>query len=100
MPSLTDGTRRRLNRLFKERDRAEAARLLSEDCDADSMYLSTASESEVERCHFAALKLSHGNVESLVDAIMLAHTDFRDLLMAAGFGEDVHAHLNWLPGSE
>ncbi len=55
------------------------------------------SKTDLERCHFAALRLSNGNLEALVEAIELAQTDYRDLLMAADFGKDVLAHLNWLP---
>ena len=33
----------------------------------------------------------------LQKAIELAKTDWRDLLMSAGFGEDIHAHERWFP---
>jgi len=33
----------------------------------------------------------------LLEAIELAKADWRDLLMAAGFGEDVRAHEFWIP---
>lgn len=97
MSALTDRTRTRLDRLFKECDRAEAVRLLTENCTAESMHFSADYEALVERCHFAALKFSGGDLEQLARAINLALTDFRDLLMATGFGEDINAHLNWLP---
>jgi hypothetical protein len=51
----------------------------------------------LERCRFAALKLSCGQLEKLRGAIELAAKDWRDLLMAAGFGRDLEAHLRWLP---
>jgi hypothetical protein len=41
------------------------------------------------------LKLSEGNLDKLNRAVALAKTDWRDLLMAAGFGEDIKAHLAW-----
>lgn len=97
MSSLTNLTRTRVDRLCKEGDRAEATRLLMDDCTAASMHFSSEQVALVERCHFAVLKLSHGSLDKLSDAICLAQTDFRDLLMAAGFGEDISAHLNWLP---
>jgi hypothetical protein len=97
MTPLTDPTLTRLVRLFKECDRAEAIRLLTEDCTAKSMHFSSEKESEVERCRFAALKLSGGRLDALVDAIALAQTDYRDLLMAADFGDDIYAHLKWMP---
>ena len=46
---------------------------------------------------FAALKLSGGDLGELRSAIRLAKADWRDLLVAAGFAEDVGAHKRWLP---
>ncbi|HEX3601487.1 MAG TPA: hypothetical protein VHU84_15155 [Lacipirellulaceae bacterium] len=92
MVALTDGTLVRLNRLFREADRAEAINLLLKDCTAESMHFSCYNEHELERFHFAALKLSDGKLDALVDAITLAQIDYRDLLMAAGFGE-VFMHI-------
>lgn len=98
MISLTEATQLRLNRLFLVRDRDEAVRLLAEDCDAERMHLpAAATQREVERCHFAVLKLSGGSLESLIEAVALAQSDYRDLLMTAEFGEDVNAHRDWLP---
>ena len=34
---------------------------------------------------------------AIENAVALAKRDWRDLLMAAGFGEDIHAHMSWLP---
>jgi hypothetical protein len=83
--------------MFSESGRDEAIRLLREDCTADALHSSTMSPAELERCHFAVLKLSNGSLESLINAISLAQTDYRDLLVAADFGEDLHAHLQWFP---
>ena len=95
--SLTDDTLARLESAFAECHRAEAIRLLTDDCTSESMHLSSDCEASVERCRIAAIKLSEGTLKGLVDAICLAQTDYRDLLMAAGFGEDVLAHLEWWP---
>jgi hypothetical protein len=46
---------------------------------------------------FAVPKLSRGNIEQLEREIEGAHCDWRDTLMAAGFGNDVTAHENWMP---
>jgi hypothetical protein len=48
-----------------------------------------------ERVRIAALRLSRGEVGQLQDAIRLGMTDWRDLLVAAGFADDVHAHEQW-----
>ena len=39
--------------------------------------------------------LSEGRVDKLYDAIALAQTDWRDLLVSAGFAEDIQAHKDW-----
>jgi hypothetical protein len=51
----------------------------------------------MERIRFSVLKLSNGDMKKLVDAIELAKVDWRDLFMAAGFGEDPQAHKKWQP---
>lgn len=38
-----------------------------------------------------------GGLALLGEAIRLARIDWRDLLVAAGFGEDPAAHLRWRP---
>jgi hypothetical protein len=51
----------------------------------------------VERIRFAALKLSEGSIARLKQAVLLANTDWRDLLVFAGFGGDPSAHKSWIP---
>jgi hypothetical protein len=51
----------------------------------------------LERYRYAALKLSGGDLGRLRQAIELAKSDWRDLLVAAGFAENVRAHKNWNP---
>lgn len=50
-----------------------------------------------ERCRIAVLKLSGGDLDAFERALSLFETDYRDLLMAAGFGHDTGAHLTWRP---
>ena len=49
----------------------------------------------LERIRFAVLKLSDGDVEKLDAAVNLAKTDWRDLLVAAGFGDSLTEHDCW-----
>jgi hypothetical protein len=70
-------------------------RLLEEDCGAALPGTDNASAEFFERVQCAALKLSEGRVDRLYDAIALAQTDWRDLLVAAGFAEDIRAHKEW-----
>jgi hypothetical protein len=39
-------------------------------------------------------------MDKLIKVIELAQVDRRDLLMAAGFGEDTEAHKHWNPTVE
>jgi hypothetical protein len=97
--TLTAATLRRVDLLFAPGDRPEAARLLATQCGNNLPFLEQATPSELDRFRYAALRLSGGDLNRLREAIRLAKSDWRDLLMAAGFGEDVNAHRRWLPRS-
>lgn len=96
-PPLSDATRQRLNALFTGEDAAIAEKLLIEQCGNNLPLLEKLNAAELERFRYAALKLSEGDIDSLRHAIDLAKSDWRDLLIAAGFGEDVSAHQRWFP---
>jgi len=94
---LSPETRWRLEAVFAPADRDMAERLLVEECGNNLSLLTELDTNQLERFRFAALKLSDGSLHRLRQAIEVAKTDWRDLLMAAGFGEDIHAHERWLP---
>ena len=95
--NLSTETQRRLEMLFPQEQRREATRLLSEECGNNLPFCQDEDESGLERIRFAALKLSGGDLVRLRDAIQLAKTDWRDLLMAAEFADDPQAHRRWMP---
>jgi hypothetical protein len=95
-PKLSPETKRRVELLFPPKDQLNAAGLLDLLCGYRIPGFKRATEEDVERVRFAALKLSEGDLGKLKRAIDLAHVDFRDLLMNAGFGE-VEAHKEWWP---
>ena len=97
---LSHETVARIEVLFKAEERVEAACLLNEQCGNNLPFLGKLDCHELERYQFAALKISKGDVSNLRKAVNLAQSDWRDLLMAAGFGSDVHAHENWIPLSQ
>ena len=66
-----------------------------EDCGTVLPGTDNASPESFERVQCAALKLSEGWIDKLFDAIALAQTDWRDLLVSAGFAEDTQAHKDW-----
>ena len=79
--------------LFDPEDHETIAEMLTEECNAERFYIS--STEAVERIQLAVLKISKGRIEKFLAAAELAQLDWRDALMAAGFGNDVEAHLNW-----
>jgi hypothetical protein len=94
---LSPATRERLNVVFAPCDRADAERLLLEGCGNNLPFLEKLDSVKLERFRFAALKLSDGTLSGLKKAVDLANKDWRDLLMAAGFGHDVTEHERWRP---
>ena len=75
----------------------EVVELLLHQCGNNLPFCENSDEFQLERVRFAALKLSQGDIGRLREAVRLAQTDWRDLLMAAGFGEDPNAHKRWSP---
>lgn len=94
---LSPETQRRVDHLFPGRDREKAERLLVEQCGSNLPSCERSTSTGLERLRFAALKLSGGHFRKLEEAVHLAQIDWRDLLMAAGFGTNVDAHKSWEP---
>lgn len=94
---LSEGTTERIARLFSGSDQQAVARLLVDECGSTLPGCEASTPASLERIRFALLKLSDGDVGKLLDAIALAQTDWRDLLVASGFAEDVQAHSRWWP---
>src|SRR4051812_47442816 len=94
---LSPATRDRLNIVFASADRDAAENMLVEQCGSNLPLLEKLSPVELERIRFAAIKVSGGNLAGLRNAIDLANTDWRDLLMSAGFGHDLAEHERWKP---
>ena len=90
--------RARLDLPFPGADHGEALNLLTQDCGPGLPSMPT--DSDLVRVQAAALKCSGGTLKGLVDAVALAQTDWRDLLVVAGFAHDTRAHLVWLRNLE
>jgi hypothetical protein len=95
-PELSPETLRRVDILFPPEDCERAKALLYEQCGNKLPFQEKADMYQLERIRFAALKYSDGGLLSLESAVKLAQQDWRDLLMAVGFGE-VDAHRSWEP---
>ena len=83
--------------LFAPNEQDLVSALLLEECGNNLPGLENVDAAAMDRFRFAALKLSEGNLTKLDEALHLAKTDWRDLLMAAGFGESSTVHQAWLP---
>ncbi len=95
MTRLTPLIQRHIIRLFPPEEREEVTLLMERDCGEALADSKLASPEAFERIQCAALKLSDGRIDKLYDAIALAQTDWRDLLVSAGFAERADAHKNW-----
>ena len=73
----------------------KVSQLLISECGNNLPFLQDADAIELERYRFAALRFSHGRITGLRNAIDLAKTDWRDLLVMAGFADDTGAHHYW-----
>lgn len=87
---LSPRTEELIGRFFEPSEQAAARHLLMSE-----PFRGSSGEYCSERLCFAAIKLSEGSMEELRRAVDLAEIDFRDLLVAADFGHDVHAHDVW-----
>ena len=99
MLELSKNTIDKIKSLFPDCSQNQAMQLIMHECGNNLPFCEECDEFEMERIRFAALKLSNGNIEELRKAIKLAQQDWRDLLMAAGFGEDTQAHKKWFEKS-
>lgn len=92
---LSQATEERLGRVFGPEQRREAARILTEECGNNLPFCENQDEFGMERIRFAVLKLSAGDLDKLKTWVKDAQRDWRDVLMDAGFGESLSAHLRW-----
>jgi len=92
---MSPDTRRLIDPLFHPADRADAAALLERDCGRNLPFCEDLTEAQLERFRFAAIRLSEGSLDRLAEVVVQAQTDWRDLLMMAGFAHDPDEHRAW-----
>ena len=94
---------RRLVRILHPDIWPDAAALLERECGRGLPLCADATDDALDRLRFAALKVAAGDAARLREAVELAKVDWRDLLVWAGFADDLGAHRGWaeqLPGKE
>jgi hypothetical protein len=94
---LTKEVKFRISLLFQPNEIDSASELLANECGNNLPFCSKTTPAGLNRVRIAALKLSEGKLAKLREAVDLAKSDWRDLLVAAGFANDLHAHEEWLP---
>jgi hypothetical protein len=94
---LSEEVQRRVEIMFEGKDRRTAADLLTDECGSNLPFLENLTSPQLDRYRFAALKISCGRLDLLRQAVEIARTDWRDLLVAAGFGNDPQVHERWMP---
>lgn len=96
MNELGQTTLRVIQQLFDSEQQSEIENILISDCSYTLIPERDAAWDKLrERVQLGVLKISNGNMDKLLSAIILAQTDWRDLLMAAGFGYSVTEHEHW-----
>lgn len=94
---LSEPTLSRLRALFFGSERDEAIKILLEECGDNLPLCENTTPEKCERIRYAVLKLSEGKISELKGAVEIAKTDWRDVLVAAGFGNSVTIHNDWWP---
>jgi hypothetical protein len=95
MSELSQNTKNLVHALFKSGEALKVCDMLENECGTEALSCEGWTPTQMERIRFAVLRLAKDKTMSLESAINLAKTDWRDLLMAAGFGNDLNAHKTW-----
>ncbi len=92
---LSKRTNTLVKALFDEPLSSRVENALIESVGSNIPFCENETPEGMERIRFAVMKLIKENEEDFSYAIELAYTDWRDLLMDAGFGHKSDAHMNW-----
>ncbi len=95
MSELSRRTDQLARRLFPSEIVGRVRARLQSECGTEALGCNGSTPEQMERIHFAVIRLGAADVDALNRAIQLAKTDWRDLLMEADFGESLTAHDEW-----
>ena len=100
MISISAETNRRILAMFQSVEHDIVIDTLLKEC-GDNLPLVNSSYAQLaERIRFAVIKLSKGDIWELNKWVNHSKIDWRDVLMAAGFGNGVEDHLKWWPNED
>ena len=94
MTPLTARTQRLVRMIFPQSS-SEVETLLAKECGQNLPFCENSTPESLERIRFAVLKLSNGDLTKFEEAFNFAKRDWRDVLVWAGFGNDLDAHKKW-----
>jgi hypothetical protein len=86
-----------VSKMFPQEERSRVLELLANECGDNLAFSQDTNPQNADRIRLAVLKLSEGDFGRLASQVAQAKKDWRDVLMAAGFGHDVTAHIRWEP---
>jgi hypothetical protein len=92
---ISEKTRSLVARMFPLTEHETVVDLLETRCGAELPLMSGDMSPLLERIRFAVLKLADGSLPALKRALALATSDWRDVLVAAGFADSLSAHEIW-----
>jgi hypothetical protein len=92
---LSDRTRNLISKRFSKTDGTIISDMLYRAVSANIPFCDDSSPEDMERIRFAILKMTLNSPLNLAVGIYLAQSDWRDLLMSAGFGDDAAQHMTW-----
>ncbi|WP_158268884.1 hypothetical protein [Pseudomonas mangrovi] len=95
MSDLSQDTTSLVHALYQSREAVEICHVLENECGTEALSCEGWTPVQMERVRYAVLRLATENSMSLDSAIDLAKKDWRDLLIAAGFGNELNAHKEW-----
>jgi len=78
-----------VEKVFPASIQSAASDLLSLKCGNSMPFCESHTSEEMDRIRLAAIKVSKGDIKKLNQAIDIAHTDWRYLLMSAGAGAPI-----------
>jgi len=93
--AISEKTRILVARMFPLSEQPTVVDLLETRCGADLPLISADMSPLLERVHLAVLKLADGSLPALRRAVVVANSDWRDVLVAAGFADSLTAHESW-----
>lgn len=95
MSLLSKNTKGIVHRLYKSSEAKKVCDILEFECGTEKISCEGWTPEQMERIRFAVLKLDTEKKLDLYSAIKLAQVDWRDLLISAGFAEELNSHEVW-----